>query len=210
VAGEIATSFQAGRSLYCQIRNRTSGYVYNGSTFESYSSNSGNIASYAVNMTEQGTASAYYTANFPSAIGPGIYDVIAKQKVQTPYLESDPTVSVGEINWNGSIVVPLSNLVTSGQLSDLAPMRIARGTMVQNFPFKMVSSIDHITPFTSGVVSGQISRDGAAFTTLQSGLVTEIGLGFYKTTLTSGDLLANTIALHFTCAGISGGTADSC
>ena len=80
MSAEIQTSYQAGRALYCQIRNRTSGFVYNGSAFETYSSNSGNIASYAVNMTEQGTASAYYTATFPANIGPGVYDVIAKQR----------------------------------------------------------------------------------------------------------------------------------
>jgi hypothetical protein len=80
--------------------------------------------------------------------------------------------------------------------------------MVTNFPFKMVSSLDHVTPFVSGVVSGQISKDGGAFGPLASGIINEIGLGWYRTTLVSGDLLCNTAALSFSAVGISGGTAD--
>ena len=58
------------------------------------------------------------------------------------------------------------------------------------------------------MVSGQIARDGGAFGALQSGTVTERGLGFFDCTLTSGDLLANTVKLVFTAVGVSGGAAD--
>ena len=209
MAGEIAVDFQAGKAVYCQIRNRTSGFVWNGSAFESYSSASGNIFSYAIDLTEQGSASAHYVGNMPTAIAAGVYDVTAKQKVQTPYREADPTVANGEINWNGTIAVPLSNLSTSGQVGQIGPVRLARGVMVQNFPIYLKSSIDHVTPLVSGVVSGQIARDGGSFGALQSGAFTEKGLGFYSLqALTSGDLLGNTIALLFTAVGISGGTSD--
>ena len=81
--------------------------------------------------------------------------------------------------------------------------------MIQNFPIYLVSATDHVTPFVSGVISGQISRDGGAFGALQSGAFTEIGLGTYKLqALTSGDILCNTAALVFTGTGISGGTSD--
>jgi hypothetical protein len=67
-----------------------------------------------------------------------------------------------------------------------------------------------VTPFTSGVVSGQIWRDGATSPSpLQSGAFTEVGNGFYNLqALTSGDLLATTVKLLFSAQGISGGQAD--
>lgn len=208
MAGEIGFDFNTGGNCYVQIRNRTSGYIWNGSAFEAYSQLSGNIASYAVGVTEQGN-SAHYVGNMPAAIPPGVYDVTAKQKIQAPYLETDRVVAAGEINWNGSIAVPLSDLATSGQIGQIGPVRIARGTMIQNFPFKLVSSLDHITPFTSGVCSGQIARDNGTFGPLQSGVITEKGLGWYNlSALTSGDLLANTAALVITANGISGGASD--
>jgi hypothetical protein len=117
---------------------------------------------------------------------------------------------MGDLEWNGTYVTPLSDLATSGQLGQIGPLRIARGTMLQNFQFKLVSSADHLTAFTSGVVSGQIARDGGTtFGPLQSGSFFEIGLGWYGlSALTSGDLLANTAALVITANGISGGTSD--
>ncbi len=81
--------------------------------------------------------------------------------------------------------------------------------MIQNFPLYFRSSIDHVTPFVSGIISGQISRNGGAFGALQSGAYTELGLGFYALqALTSGDTSAVTIALMFNAVGISGGTSD--
>ncbi len=103
----------------------------------------------------------------------------------------------------------LNDLATSGQLSLVSPVKIFRGEQILKFPFKLVSSIDHATSFTSGVCSGQISRDGGTFGALQSGAFSEVGLGwYYVQALTSGDLLANTASLVFTANGISGGTSD--
>jgi hypothetical protein len=85
---------------------------------------------------------------------------------------------------------------------------MARSEMVLNYPIYLVSAADHITPMTSGIVSGQIARDGGAFTTLQSGAFLEKGLGTYVTTLTSGDLDATIVRLVFTATNISGGTSD--
>ena len=70
------------------------------------------------------------------------------------------------------------------------------------------SSADHVSPFLSGQCSGQISKDGGAFVPMQSGIFTEIGQGFYKTTLTSGDTLANSLALLFNAVNLSGGQSD--
>lgn len=211
MANEIQCSFQTGLTLYAIVRGLSNhiGQAWNTSSgmFEAYLTV--DITNYAVAMVEQGVASGFYTGNFPAAIPPGSYSVVAKQQKGGAAAETDPTVAVGNIDWNGTYPAPLSDLSTSGQLSLLAPLKIYRGQQILNFPFKLVSAADHVTPFVSGVVSGQISRDGGLFGALQSGAFTEIGKGFYSLqAFTSGDLLANTAAVTFTANGISGGTAD--
>ena len=191
------------------VRNRI-GQIWNTSgagAFETYSS--GNYAQYVLSATEQ-AASAYYTATFPTAIVAGIYSVVAKERVGGSEVQGDPTAAAGSEQWNGSVLLPLSDVATSGQVGQFAPMRLARGIAVSGFPFYMRQASDHVTPFTSGVVSGQVSRDGGSFGALQSGTITENGLGCYRSNLTSGDVLATTLSLHFTGTGISGGNADPC
>lgn len=206
MANEIQVSYQASKTVYCLIRNRNS-LVWNGSTFVTYAT--ADYTDYVVQLTEQGTASGFYAGSMPSGVTtPGIYSIVAKEQLAGSAAQTDPVVSVGDLQWNGSNTLPLADLASSGQISRGFPIRIARGEMTQNFPVYLVSSADHVTPFTSGVVSGQISRDGGAFGAFQSGNFTEIGLGFYKVNLTSGDLLANTVALQFSAVGISGGNAD--
>ena len=208
MAGEIQFSYSSGRTCYFLVRNRI-GQVWstNTSSFGTYATAS--YADYVISTTEQGSASGFYAGTFPSAIIPGVYSIVVKQQITGSPAETDLTVAVGDYQWNGTVTLPLSALATSGQLGQIGPIKIYRGEMVQNFPFKMVSAADHFTPFTSGVISGQISRDGGAFGALQSGAFTEIGKGWYSLlALTSGDLLANTVALTFSANGISGGAAD--
>ncbi len=197
-----------GRTLYSVIRDRI-GRIWNTSggtgAFEAY--NNGVYTDYAISLTEQG-GNNYYVGTFPPAIVPGLYNISAHQQLAGSPAQTDPRVATGTEQWNGSVLLPLSDLATSGQLGQVAPIRLARGVAVSGFPFKLVSSADHVTNFVSGVVSGQISRDGGAFGALQSGGVTEIGLGWYRVPLTSGDLAANQVALLFTANGISGGTSD--
>ena len=206
MAAEVQVSYgTTGATLYFVVRNAT-GSIWNGTAFETFVT--ANWGTYDVSLTEQGTASGYYVGNFPSTITAGIYNIVAKRQSGGSPLETDATVATGEINWDGTVVMPLSNVATSGQVGQLAPMRIARGVAISGFTFHMVSAADHITNFTSGVISGQVARDGGSFGVLQSGTVTEMGLGFYRCNLTSGDLAAGTLALLFTGAGVSGGTAD--
>lgn len=205
MANEVFFSFRTAATTYILVRDRT-GQIWNGTSFVAYAT--ANYSLYTVSATEQGTASHGYAASFPTAIVAGTYSVEARQQLAGSAAETDPTIATGNYEWNGTVTLPLSDLATSGQLGQLGPMRLARGVMVLNFPFYLVSSSDHVTPLTSGVCSGQISRDGGAFGVLQSGTVTEMGLGFYKCTITSGDILANTAALVFTASAVSGGQSD--
>lgn len=206
MAGEIQVSFVAARTLYFLVRDRT-GQIWNGSSFGAYAT--GSYTDYDVAMTEQGTASGYYVGTFPAAIAAGVYSIVAKQQLGGTPAETDTTIGTGDYHWTGTVTVQLSDVATSGQIGQGFPARLARGTMIQNFPIYLKSSADHVTPLVSGVVSGQISRDNGSFGALQSGAFVERGLGFYELqALTSGDLLANTVKLLFTAVGVSGGAAD--
>lgn len=208
MANEVQFAYVTGRTTYVQIRNRI-GQIWNTSSSSFVTYSTADIGDYDVAATEQGTASGYYAASFPSAITPGVYSIVAKNQNGGSPAEADPNIAVGDYQWNGTVTLPLSDLATSGQLGQIGPIRLARGVQMLNFPFYLKSSVDHVTPFTSGVVSGQISRDGGAFGALQSGAFSEVGLGFYSLqALTSGDLLANTVALRLSANGISGGAAD--
>lgn len=197
-----------GAICYCVIRDNTgrpwstSGGVGGFAAFLS-----GSWADYVIQSTEQGVDN-YFTSTMPAAIPAGVYAVSAHQQVAVSPAQTDPRVAAGDVQWNGTRLAPLSDAATSGQIAQFLPTRMARGEMVPNFPFLLVSSLDHVTPLVSGIVSGQISRNGGAFGPLQSGNVSEIGLGFYSVTLTSGDLLANTAALIFTAVSVSGVGSD--
>ena len=213
MAAELQFSYQPGKTCYVLVRNRV-GKIYTvgvhapGDPFVTYDTTQ--YANYEVSATEQGTGSGYYAANFPQPGSgddpvPGVYSVVAKHQLGGSPAETDPTVATGDIQWNGVSTMPLSDVVTSGQLARYLPVQIARGVMVQNFPFYLVSQADHVTPFTSGVCSGQIARDNGSFVALQSGSFTEVGNGFYRVSaLTSGDLNCNTASLLFTAGGLSG------
>jgi len=208
VAGEIALPYETGRTVYVVIRDRNSRpYSSSGAGgFNTY--NTSEYADYAVSLTEQGTASAYYVGNFPSISSGGIYSLVAHRQAGGSPAETDPNIGGGDVHWDGSKVISMSELANSGQIGQLAPLRMAKANMVLNFPFKLVSSTDNKTAFTSGVVSGQISKDGGNFGVLQSGAFTELGHGWYSLqALTSGDLDCNAAALLFTANGVSGGQA---
>jgi hypothetical protein len=210
MAGELATSGPGtGKTVYCLVFQGNTGKVWNTGTnlFETYTNV--NYANYTISLVEQG-GSNIYVGNFPAAIAAGVYGILAKQQLTGSPLQSDPNIGNEDFQWNGTAPSAISDTATSGLLAGTFPTEIARSFAVKPFNFKLVSSADHLSNFTSGVVSGQISRDGGAFGPLQSGNILEIGLGHYSLPngLTSGDLNARTISLVFTAVGISGFSAD--
>lgn len=209
MAGEIKFC-GPGTGASCYFTIRGSGQAIwstSGGTGGWESFTSGNYNSYGISATEQGVSNVF-VGSFPAAVPAGVYDIVAQRQVGGSFDQMDPRIAQGVEQWNGLKTVPLSDLVTSGQLSLGLPVKLARGQMVQNFGIYLKSAADHVTPFTSGVVSGQIAQGTGSFGPLQSGAFTERGLGFYSVTLTSGDLNTSVARLLFTANGISGGQSD--
>ena len=209
MAAELQAIATTGRTVYFLIRNST-GSIWNGTAFEAYVTAS--YGNYDVVAPEQGTASGFYTAAFPTAITAGSYSIVAKIQSGGSPAEGDVTAAEGNFDWTGTAPTTLSDTATSGQVGQFAPIRMARGVMLQNFKFYLKSSADHVTPVVSGVCSGQINRDNGTWGPLQSGSFTEEGNGFYRVSaLTSGDLAANTASLLFNGVNVSGvATSDPC
>ncbi len=207
MAGELkALTGRPGRTCYFLILDRNS-LIWNGSAFETYAT--GNYLNYDIAATEVGTNLGLYKATMPASISPGVYDIVMKEQTGVNPVEGDSPVAMQDsLQWGGTATLPLSDMATSGQVSNALPIRIARGVMLQNFPLYLKSAADHITPMVSGIVSGQIARDAGAFGPLQSGNITEVGLGYYNVNLTSGDLNATTVKLVFTGRQVSGGNSD--
>jgi len=205
MANELQGSYVHGATVYALLRSRNA-QIWNNSmsAFEGYSTT--NYSGYSISATEQGVASAYYVANMPASVPPGTYAALFKAQQGSDPAETDPTVDAGSVDWNGSNVAQLSDISVSGSIQ---PIQLQRGVQIKNYPIYLKQSSDHISPFTSGIVSGQISKDGGAFGPLQSGAFTETGHGLYALqALTSGDLSCNTMSLLFTGVGVSGGACD--
>jgi hypothetical protein len=211
MAGELGSIGPgSGRTVYCLIFQTSTGKIWNGSAFETYTN--ANYANYPVSLVEQG-GSNIYIGNMPGAIPAGTYGVVVVNQLAGSPAQTDQKIGNGNIEWNGTAPAALSDTLTSGGFSLAVTSKIPRGTQVLNFPFRLVSSTDHLSSLVSGIVSGQIFRDGGSFGGLQSGLSSagykEIGNGWYTCTLTSGDLLANTVGIQFLGVGVSGGTSDT-
>lgn len=87
--------------MYFMVRSAT-GTIWNtaGAALEAY--NAANIADYDIAATEQGSG-GLYVGNMPAAAA-GVYNIVAKVRAGGSPAESDVTVGVGEIEWDGSAV----------------------------------------------------------------------------------------------------------
>lgn len=86
--------------------------------------------------------------------------------------------------------------------TDLLPVSPAKNEALPQFVFLMVDNTDHITPLEGLTVTGQISKDGAAFAGI-SNPIAEISNGFYKITggITQAEMNADVVALRFSAVG---------
>lgn len=216
MAGEVQFHYRTSGSLflgYVIFSVNSGGLAFNtpAETWDVYDSLpfSSFFNSFQGGMLQGGN---YYVADFPQAIVAGSYNLLAIDLLLGGYL--NPGQGTGQIQWAGTlsgsrVVTSYSMLSTSGLFANSFPTQLSRSYAVRNFPIYLKSSEDHYTPFTGGIVSGQIARDSGLFTALQSGQITEVGHGFYNVMgLTSGDLDAGTAKMLFIARGVSGGWSD--
>lgn len=109
MAKEIVGTSPSG-SLYARIRKASTGYWWNGSSFETYTA--ANYGDYDVVMTEEGN-SQVYVADFPTAItAAGTYEIWVHRG--SPATEGDYVVSIGKIDWSGSAAISSVTAAMSG------------------------------------------------------------------------------------------------
>lgn len=91
------------------------------------------------------------------------------------------------------------DLILDGIASD-NPGRATKGVELANLMFTLIDSTDDVSPVTGVTVTAQISKDGGAFASCTNS-VTEVSNGWYKITLTSTEMNADTVALRFSGSG---------
>ncbi len=116
MAKELGTPFLTAQTVYFLLRNSVN-QIWNGAAFENYTT--ANFATYAITGTEQGTAGQYYVGNMP-AVAAGVYGVVANQQRGGSPAESDFYIGAGQIEWDGSAVLPLSGVPATSSASALA------------------------------------------------------------------------------------------
>ncbi len=75
-----------------------------------------------------------------------------------------------------------------------------KNAALNNIPFYMVDSTDHITPETGLSITAQVSLDGAALGAA-AGTVTEIGNGLYHLDAAAADMNGDLVVFRFTATG---------
>lgn len=116
MANKIQIAYDAtGSNLYALVRD-ADGLVWNGSSFEAYVT--ANLGNYDIALTEQGTASRYYTADFPSVVA-GIYAVIIYRRTGGSPAETDTPLTGGSIEWDGTVVSTVQSTIVANHLDHL-------------------------------------------------------------------------------------------
>lgn len=135
----------SGANVYAIIYT-TAMQAWTGAIFEAFSA--GNIASYAMTMSEVGT-SGWGLGTFPGTIPPGNYFFEIRQRVGGSPAASDPVVWTDHLRWNGSAVLPVSHFrsandaVTVGALADQSIKWTTFETLLR--PTKVLSEDDGLT-----------------------------------------------------------------
>ena len=98
----LATRTTADSIVYVIIRN-SNGYVYQTTTQQFVEFVDGDLSTYDILMSEQGTSSGYYEVAFPSEITtPGEYNVEFFRQLGASPDVTDIYIAGGEFEWDGS------------------------------------------------------------------------------------------------------------
>jgi hypothetical protein len=166
MAGEIQVAHLTGKNVYALVRNATAA-VWNGTSFVTYAT--ANLSTYALSLTEQGTASGYYAVSFP-AVAAGIYNVAAFERAGGSPAEGDLLIATGDLHWDGNVVIPR----LPQNLTELAAVPPAAPTVLQALMFLYMALRNQMTVTASqqtiandaGTVIGtsSLADDGITFT----------------------------------------------
>jgi hypothetical protein len=227
MAKEIQSLGTTGTTLYAQVVRRSDGTIWNTAgtpAFENYAT--ANIGDYDIAMTEAGTASGYFTGDFPTGItAAGSYSVVVRQRAGGSPAESDPAVAVGTIEWTGTASVgtleALNTAIPGSPTADSINERIK--TIDDAYTATRAGYLDYLngtvparlkkntafakfmfyleandgTAATGKTVTATRSLDGAAFAACTNSVV-EVASGWYYIDLAAGDLNGNSVAMRFT------------
>jgi hypothetical protein len=152
----------SGANVYAILRN-VAAQPYNTATpaFEDYVT--ANLASYAIALAEQGTASRYYAGDMP-AVAAGVYAVAFHQRVGSDVAETDSFLGHTLLQWSGVEVLPLSSLSSVlVSLSGRLPAALVSGRIdasVSDVTGSILTAIaDAMFDRTSGVEVGFTLRE---------------------------------------------------
>lgn len=166
MAGEIQAAHVAGKNVYALVRNAT-GAVWNSSAFVSYAT--ANLATYAITLTEQGTASGYYAGSFP-AVSAGIYGVVAFERGGGAPAEGDRLIAGGDLHWDGTAVVPrlpagLTELTGVPPAAPTIGQALMFLYMALRNPMTVTAAQQKIANDAGGIIgTSALSDDGVTFT----------------------------------------------
>jgi hypothetical protein len=114
-----------------------------------------NLANYVITMTQQGTASGYYTGTMPPAAA-GIYFLTVYQQAAGSPAEGDRVNIVGSgwVEWDGAAVVPLSSRVKPADTL-AAVTNLANAPTAGDFTAAMKTSLNAATPASVQNIAAQ-------------------------------------------------------
>lgn len=154
----IVPHTDSGRTLYFQIRD-TSGFVWNGSSFEAY--NAANWTTYDIALTEQGS-STVYTATFPS-IAAGQYSLIGFEQVGVSPAEGDFIVAAADVTWDGSQLLDLMDVQDHGDSNWAGASASAVASAVWSAGSRTLTGFGTLVSDIVTAVWGAASRTLSAF-----------------------------------------------
>ena len=95
-----------------------------------------------------------------------------------------------------------SLLADTTTLKSRTPIHPVKNVALANFPFLMVSDVDHVSPVADlSSITAERAIDSGTFSAIAGG-VSVIGNGMYRVDLSASDMNGNNITLRFSAAGV--------
>lgn len=147
---QVASGFTTG-SMWAIMRSAV-GTVVKTSDGSLVAYVTANLANYTITMTQQGTASGFWTGDVPAGVAAGVYSVVVYRQAGGSPVESDCStiVACGDIQWDGT--------TTGFGTLDAAGVRAAVGLVAANLDTQLAE----IEAETDGIASIPTAAQNAA------------------------------------------------